>query len=364
MRKRSIPEPKKKNSSPFVKFCTTTVACILIGAVGFTFLMFGTDSMFARSDINRQSANVDLPISFEKTIREIEKEQNGGTSLGNMSNGDPAINDRPYTPGVGAPFVSNDKWYQSPGQEMSSGGTAVTSVNVGGVDIPLYNNLPWAPSDTTFIFDLNTAKKDVISYMDQYANTGIDPNQKSVFVYEYSGATWTTEVDGVTCLGFAPSPSMVNREYCDGFTTSNWYTISTPAASEYGYAPGGLHNSSGTARKYCAVLEKDGSTFYLPLVATDSKGHTFPGGVMQTHMQLAAPSQSNDGPFQINFGDKGERNALVSIADIVSRLDTPVSSAENAALRRYIKVNIEIYKAPKGSLDALNQYSIIGMVAY
>lgn len=122
MRKRSIPEPKKKNGSPFVKFCTTTVACILIGAIGFTFLMFGTDSMFARSDINRQSANVDLPISFEKTIREIEKEQNGGTSLGNMGNGDPAINEQPgspYMPGVGSDLT------------LSADGSRVASVLQG-----------------------------------------------------------------------------------------------------------------------------------------------------------------------------------------------------------------------------------------
>lgn len=112
MKKRSTPERRQKQKSPFTTYCMTTVACILLCACGFTFLMFGTDSMFTPSGINRQSANVDLPVSFERTIREIEKEENtsNGTNLGNAgtTTGDPSIDDdgtgggnKPYTPGIG-----------------------------------------------------------------------------------------------------------------------------------------------------------------------------------------------------------------------------------------------------------------------
>lgn len=105
MRKRHS-EERRRNKSPFTTYCTTTVACILSAACGLVFLMFGTDTVFIQVGMNTNSSNVDLPVSFEKTIREIEKDKSSNLGLGDVeiTTGDPDIvestPDEPYTPGV------------------------------------------------------------------------------------------------------------------------------------------------------------------------------------------------------------------------------------------------------------------------
>ena len=111
MRKRSS-EERRRNKSPFTTYCTTAVACILLAACGMVFLMFGTDTVFIQVGMGTNSSNVDLPVSFEKTIREIAKDKaTGGLGLGEIgTTGDPDIEDDddtqsgstgPYVPGVG-----------------------------------------------------------------------------------------------------------------------------------------------------------------------------------------------------------------------------------------------------------------------
>lgn len=93
----------------------------------------------------------------------------------------------------------------------------------------------------------------------------------------------------------------------------------------------------------------------------DAKAHTFTGGALQTHMKIKG---TNGGSYVLDIGDHGHRDISWSPADIVANLGNPVSGSETAALRDYIKVNIEIYRAPRGSLSELNNYTIVGFVFY
>ncbi len=40
----------------------------------------------------------------------------------------------------------------------------------------------------------------------------------------------------------------------------------------------------------CIVLEGDAGTIYVPCTPADAKGHTFPGGVMQTSVKAGGVS--------------------------------------------------------------------------
>lgn len=192
--------------------------------------------------------------------------------------------------------------------------------------IKKYNGLPWDVVDGVYFFDARSAVESTLQYIKDSCESdtagkindafksglGIgmhakdlwsNSNYATVRSYNVTGYnnnfTWTNAnkpsmgnlsnvgayvlVDGVKCLPVALAPTAVSRNYNDNFkeSTTQWLQRSTVDRELYGY---------GGKRKIVAVFtEKKSSEYvYIPIACVDAKAHTFPGGVMQTNLNLAS----------------------------------------------------------------------------
>lgn len=279
MRKRELEEMKRKQKSPFTTYCVTAVGCILLASCGIAFLMFGSSSMFSRKDINRDSANVDFPVSFEKTIREIEKEDdNTSIGLGDVgtTTGDPDIIDQPYTPGVSID-VDASQMYQSITVDASTG-------SVMNNDLPLHNGWPpeWGTGDVTFINWPGLVNK---WYEDagRIIGTNADDMRKQNFAVaaDDNCSSQLLTIDNVPSLPMCYYPAMcIPDYYIRSFAGENILWSEEVAKSYYA----------------CLVFENDtGDTAYLPITQSDNKGHTSPGGMLQTWITYAPDGEGTWG---------------------------------------------------------------------
>ena len=335
--------------SPFIRYCVTAVFCVVIATGGFIGILFsGKDDVISQNNwtISRMVSYITAD-QYTSKIDTVPDDEDA--ALADQGGSHPRL--------PGMQYIPASDWYSAVPNSLQSAGEIVDYLDFISVKIPLYNALPWDATSSTYIFNVSSAQQDVINYINTFGDSGLEP--KSLFVREFKGDTAYTEVDGVTAIQIAVVPSLVDRTYCAAFATDTWQYKSTPDASIYGYV------KDGTPRKYCIIMEKDGNTYYMPVVANDAKGHTFPGGVCQTHVQVVGYNP-NTGKYTVNIGDHGLRNAQWTMADYISYLDTPVSSSEPSNLRAYFKVNVEFYRAPDNyaKVSGINNYNIIGMVAW
>lgn len=256
---------KIKDKSPFVTYVTTAVACILICVAGFTFLIFRTDTIISAdgnvirlftSYVNRTT--VDQTISIVESYRE---QTNLGSTEAESPSGSVTI------PGVNYQIRYGD-FYST---LTLKAGTTHTDVN----GIPLYSEWPWGSDSVNVRFcDIRAMHDTLVS--DIADTLGIDVSNVrhnttlSVDSDRYVGSS-ITDVDGVGCVPMCFYPAWVSTDYY----TRSW-ALENPAWS-----------SSMAASVYaCLVLEdSSGSNFLIPIVQSDNKGHTFPGGVNQTFIK-------------------------------------------------------------------------------
>lgn len=330
----------EKIKSPFMRYSVTVVSCLLLLGFGFLFLMFGTDNIY---NINENLI----------TNRQISRDTSVSSVVNTIDNMETSSNVR--VPGID--YVPNGAWYESVPANMYTPGNVVDTIQFSDGAVNIYDGLPWAADGDTYIVNSVTAASDTIKYIDYNSGLTSGLSTNYTYAYEMSSKSCVYQLDGVNCLAFAPLPIVVDRNYNSEFNTPDWYQASTPSRSIYGY---------GT-RKYCVILRRksDGKTVYMPLVAKDAKGHTFPGGTMQTHVQLVNGTSSL-GPFTVNIGDTGTRNTVLSWSEFVTGLDTIVGepAQSNLKLRAYVKVCLEIYGGNSSDCKALSDFEIIGFVAW
>lgn len=351
---------KKGNNmqSKFVKYCLTVTSCLLLLCVSYTFIVFKTDSVV---NIDKQSAY--NPVNFDRTdvqtiISEVEEEENSPGGSGGS-------NPPPGTPQTTLPFTSNGEWYDfTSGPSIAKETTPSINLTIGTTDattgatetVGLYSGVPWDPSAIDYIFDVRTAAQDVVDYVDTQSGDSCGITPKSAFVFEFSfnsAKDNVKAVDGVESLGVALQPSVYDSNYCNAFTKDDWKTKSTCDASLYN-------------KKVCVILQHKTSrnVYYLPTYKGDSKAHTWPGGVMQTHCKVKG-FDSTSNIFTVDIGDKGRRDAQLSFIDLIPELDKVVSSAEPSKLRDYWKINVEICYIKSDTLNMLNnEYDVVGFVVW
>ncbi len=257
-----IPEKQKrgKTKSPFITFTVTSVICILIASIGFTFLIFGNDSVYKVTNQNSVTGKVDLPISYEKVVSEIEQEQGLPALSGVGSTGDPDL-----MPGLTNIHVDASMMYQNMSIASS---TSNTSQN----GIPMYNGWPssWGSGDVTFINWpglINKWYEDVARIVgvtkESIRKQGFSPASDS-----YCAAV-LQNIDGVDSLPMCYYPAMCIPNYYERSFSGEVIPWSASIASSY-YA--------------CLVVENvtTGNAAYIPITQSDNKGHTYPGGILQT----------------------------------------------------------------------------------
>ena len=207
-------------------------------------------------------------------------------------------------------MVSTDKWYSD-----VTGTKATAGIDFGD-GIKLYNALPWAAPAGSGVYFLDTdeATKSVYEFLESTGATAkrsleytlttngrfsrfcflstakSDPGVLQYGNWNVSGSVAATKrLDGVTCVGIAPMPIVIDKNYNTSFSAGeDWAHKTTPSASEY------------RDKKLALVLESksDGKTYYLPCSPAEAKGHTFPGGIVQTSVQITG---YRNGVFSINY---------------------------------------------------------------
>lgn len=181
-------------------------------------------------------------------------------------------------------------WFVGIADENNSSG--VVSV---GENIKLYSSLPWANGGNVVAIDMNTAKRDLYNYVGSSGGYAMRRTLNDLLSYNScstlasstpsNGTGWESlsdgtikQVDGVWCIGIAAPPFLANTEYCDNFTGSDWKQFSSYSAGSYDYSN----------MKVALILRRksDDAVFYLPATTCDAKGHTFPGGIVQTNVKI------------------------------------------------------------------------------
>lgn len=315
-----------KVKSPLTKYCVTFTSCLLICITGFIFLVFKTDNLIKVNDATLRVKEAGDTITVSSVTRSLEDDIN------------------PNIPGVTA---QTGEWYSTVPDTFKLAGNKVEDYPLSSQkSVPLYDGLPWNASDTTYRFDVVQAAIDVVEFIDTKAGKPSNIDISSHIVREYTYGEYSMEVDGIQAIAFAPPPSVYMKDYCDGFKSNFWSTAQNIPTDLVGGHPRAINKyiRSETPRKYCVELTDDsGKCYYMPLTATDTKGHTFPGGVMQTHCKLISDMSTPEGPMSLRVGDHGPDLDLTWSA-FVDGLDTidPANDGESAKLRAYMHVNLEI----------------------
>lgn len=186
-------------------------------------------------------------------------------------------------------------WYTS-----ASGSKSTSYIEIGE-KLKLYRGFPW-DADSVDIVDMDIVKEDIYEYIKSSGDEmryGISrlltynscaslgetiPSRGEG--WERTGDGVIKQLDGVYCIGVAVPPAILNRSYCDNFEYSSWKEFGVYSEDSYNYSN----------MKMAIILESktDGNYYYLPATSADSKGHTFPGGMVQTNVKIVGYEKSED----------------------------------------------------------------------
>ncbi len=367
----------KAMSSGFTAYCRKTATAGIIASVGFTTMMFQTDAVYDIDQQDIQRANWEQRTSIATTIDTVKKaeedaEGGGGGGGGGGTN----------IPGV---MPNMEDWYTDVDLSESHGTMSNEVFDLGRKGtVPLYSNYPWTITPGTYVFNIQKANTDVVKYMDSRVDgrtTGLTyttpegtvvQGTTSKFTHEQDDSQATYVLDDVTCVRFAPQPCIVYRDYCDSFRKDLWVKKSCPVNEAndpnpiYGYSiraksSGDVEVYGARGRKYCVVLREktNGNIYYLPLTASDAKAHTFPGGVLQTHLCLNSESNEN-GPFNLNVGGWYNKDN-VSWSAFLDLLDTVGN--EGVPMRQYFNVCLELVGSSNQTAQ-IAKWDIMAFVAW
>ena len=228
-------------------------------------------------------------------------------------------------------------------------GTA-TSVNIN--DVKLYTGIPW--DDDGKWYQLNTDS--VKSYVK--TNLGKELSSDSSAHIDQNNSSTKISKNGVDCAGIAWFPifcfSDINE---DGSIAKNY--------------------SKSLCNQYygVAILEKGGSTYYLPICSGgDNKGHTWPGGLVQTY--VGNGTRYNNSSDIITFNSGGTQDTkdclwgsnkisgmTMSMSEFVGGWGTQMGyqNPKNVGRIGHPMLTIE---ANKSYQKALSGYSIKGFIIH
>lgn len=355
---------KEKRKNPFISFIVGGMTVVLIGCIAFSMLLYKTNLFMLKEDAVTAVANSAnfRQISVQTVKKQIEQ------SVSDEQAANPG-----QSPSIISKLPDMESWYKDLDKtDWKKGSATNVTINLDGQTVPLYDGLPWDSVSGAYYYWSEAAAKDCIKYFDSRTQQECNINTASTVTYELSEKIAYYDYDGIICIKFAPPPCAVRRDWCDSFTKTTWLGEACPDDSEYGYPQGdgrdGKVTTYATPRKYCVVLRpknESDTVLFLPAVACDAKAHTFPGGVMQTHLKLRSAAPNDEGPFLLKYGDFGKEE-IVTWQTIYNDLHTIVGrSYDNSELWKFWKNCLEVYGGDEGICININRdYSLVGFVAW
>lgn len=291
---------KQKLNSPFVRYCVTAVACLLLTSVALCFLIFKTDTVINVSMEQTASATKLNRTTVKTVLAQVDENENkeADINIPGLPDNSGSMYAGVTTPGGGSGLTELiDGWLQL------YDGPTVASDSAYEVHIPLesdgvaggYTARRWSMGEGDGV-GYNPYIRD--SYSDKANNVG----PGGVGRVNSSGRYWV-----------ALGPNVTNQDFkCD---------------SSGAGAGAGEWKVDG---KFIDVVLKsvtDGKEYYLPVVLGDSKAHTAPTGIVQsgTHIHNADnhPENDDDSIVEFTYCDPRKASALNSKFEIVKMIVYP-----------------------------------------
>lgn len=165
-----------------------------------------------------------------------------------------------------------------------------SSTNISVNDVKLYNGIPW--SDDGNWYELNIDS--VNSYLT--SNIGKPLQGASSFHADDYNEKTAKHMNGVPCARISWMPIFC---FCD-------------VDESGGFSPAYTTSLCNQDSRYgVVVLEKNGERFYLPVCSGgDNKGHTWPGGIVQTYIGNGTRYDSSTGKIVISSGGALDQKAV------------------------------------------------------
>ncbi len=266
---------------------------------------------------------------------------------------DPA-NDPNAPSGGGAKTWTSDELFISVADAgLKEGQQTSQYINVSSSQkIPLYDGLPWACNDegNSYMVVMDSADTAWKEFFNSSFNTPW-PNGvlKSGYVEDNKGSCWTNypgiiqdnyafNYSGKKCMGFAVSWAMLHKQ----LTTDNMTVWASEAA----------------AHKYAIVFKgSNGQFYYAPAIASDAKGHTWPGGLLQTFVGHSGdnyywPGETTNDIAHITTSESDALSALIACS---------VATGHGGNKRNTVQCTLE---GNQGSGASLNGFTYYGVVVY
>lgn len=232
-------------------------------------------------------------------------------------------------------------------------------------DIYVYDGLPWEPDSNTYFFDLRKAREDIWPL---YEKAGVSKSKGSYMIMSSNvGSKWSevtydgqysATINNIPALGVGVWPAMWKNYYPE-------YAMKTIEMD--GIA------ANWTYKMAIVVVDKgeeasDSSKWkYVPATRISAKGHSFYGGVLQTHVTL-----TRQGKIISSMSDSGmSQNTTVGYigsygndeASIVEMLKDV--KAVHSKLGDFWENYVETYNIERSNMDRINDnYDFAGYVIY
>ena len=232
-------------------------------------------------------------------------------------------------------------------------------------DIYVYDGLPWEPDSNTYFFDLRKAREDIWPL---YEKAGVSKSKGSYMIMSSNvGSKWSevtydgqysATINNIPALGVGVWPAMWKNYYPE-------YAMKTIEMD--GIA------ANWTYKMAIVVVDKgeeasDSSKWkYVPATRISAKGHSFYGGVLQTHVTL-----TRQGKIISSMSDSGmSQNTTVGYigsygndeASIVEMLKDV--KAVHSKLGDFWENYVETYNIERSNMDRINDnYNFAGYVIY
>ena len=157
-------------------------------------------------------------------------------------------------------------------------GSTVLTLSNG---VKLYSGIPWSDDGNWYKLDFNS--------ISGYLHKNLSSNRN----FEFTGVCHTdnnNEVvvsrNGVTCAGIAWLPIFA---FCSSDDAGNLSPAWTSSLANKGYG--------------VVILEKEGREYYMPIASGgDNKGHTWPGGLVQTYIGNGTKLNTSTGELTFHSG--------------------------------------------------------------
>lgn len=346
------------------------------------------------SDTSMNWDNIERPADFEG-IGSYSKEDFYINFVDNIvsqkeENQDPTAKSGLLLGGDRTDFASTGDWYVDASSWAVGDARSVELANNNKVyEFTMYDGLPWAADADTYYVDLEQATRDLYEYVAQVSvgTEGITAytldraltNNGRVCMgsgighsFNSTGADYSKwvldgnvsynygEIDGVKVLGVGFPPIVVNRAFNREFSSLEDPWAVNPKLSAGWYHYGALKVAAKVKNK------QTGEVLFLPCSPVDAKGHTFPGGVVQTN--LAAEGYNPDSKeFTLavaqTSGDAGGGRTKVSLGKLAELMNTV--SPTGYAPAQYTYNVMETVGWPRDMANALGKnYIVEGYVVW